>query len=101
MQHLSHPATVPRRIDMHQAFPLDSASELPQQFHGSLWSDVSIIFKHPGHLIDVTAESQSALPCQLLIAETKDFVSHALQAKPEAPHLLDVACQFMQTQAFL
>jgi hypothetical protein len=53
MEHLSHPATVPRRIDMHHAFSLDLASELPQQFHISLWSNVSIIFKHPGHLISV------------------------------------------------
>ena len=89
MEHLSHPATVPRRIDMHHAFSLDLAPELPQQFHGSLWSDVSIIFKHPGHLISETAESQGTLPCQILIAETKDFVSHALQAEPQAPHFLD------------
>jgi len=46
-------AAVPRRVDMHHAFPLNSASQLPQQFHGAMWCDVSILFKHLGLLIDI------------------------------------------------
>jgi len=53
MEDLRYPATEPRRIDMHHACSCDSASKFPQQFHGSLWGNVSIIFKHSGHLIDM------------------------------------------------
>jgi len=79
---------------MYQAPALDSSSELLQEVHRSLWSKVSIMFKHSRHPIDVERESQSSLPGQLLIAEPKDLIPHTLQAEPETPHLFHFNCQF-------